>query len=198
MKQGFILICGAVFALGMSCDDQSDSGKSGSGGSGGAGGTTGSKSIKFEDLFPVANQVSGWVEDSESGASGIEIAKSDQEAVDLIDGSADPFVAHGFELFGREHYKNDTSKLELQVWKMDSAKIAGELFSDLTATNAVYKSIQWNDLAIGQKGRVANTGASWWVNAFSGAYYVEAKINPATDQSKSDAQDFAKAVISKL
>jgi hypothetical protein len=196
MKKGFILICGACLTLCVSCGGSSDDDSSG--GAGGAGGTKASTSVQFEDLFPADNQVSGWVEDTESGASGVEIAKTDQQAVDLIDGSADPFIEHGFAQFGREYYKKSDSKLELQVWQMDSAKVAGELYTDLTTKNAVYLSIQWNDVAIGEQGRIANTGASWWVNARKGAYYVEAKINPATDDTKSDVQDFAKKVISKL
>ena len=154
--------------------------------------------VPFDQLFPANDEISGYIENTSFGNAGVEVAADGDEAIALIDGSADPFIAAGFIEFGIEYYKNGDSELRLDIWQMNNAQVARTLYSDLTSTNAVYMSQIWTDLDIGQEGRIADTGAYSWVNARSGSYYIEAKINQVTDQGRADAQAFAEAVISKL
>ena len=152
----------------------------------------------FDQLFPADNEIGDWVENTDTGDPGVEVAKSDDEAVALIDGSAEPFIEHGFITFGVEYYASQGMMLELRIWQMDNAAIARELYSDLTDNKSIYMAQPWTDIDVGQQGRVADTGASIWVNARSGSYYVESKIDQVTDEASNDAQAFAKAVIAKL
>jgi len=154
--------------------------------------------VAIESLFPADNEVGTWVEDTSVGASGVEVASTPAEAEALIDGDAEPFTAHGFSKFAIEHYVDGTPQLELRVWEMPDAAGATEIYDYLVANDSIYMASSWEDVSIGAAGRASNTGASWWVNARSGAYYIEAKINDTSNGARTDAQAFASAVIGHL
>jgi len=182
-RLSIIVLCSVLSAAaGCSGDDDSDSGP-----------------VPFDQLFPADNELGSWAEDQSTGNLGVDLAYSDQEAVDLINGSADPFVKYGFASLGIEHYASGDATLELRIWEMDNASVAGALYTDLASDDAIYASQSWEVLdGLGQEARIADTGASLWVNVRSGAHIVESKINQVDEQARDDALVFVSVVLAKL
>ena len=154
--------------------------------------------VEIDELFPADNEIGSWVEDTTVGAAGVEIADSPTEAEAIIDGDAEPFTAHDFARFAIQNYTNGSEKLELRVWQMADAAAATAIYDYLPANNSIYMASSWEDVSIGEAGRASNTGASWWINARTGAFYVEAKINAVSDAARADAEAFARAVVGKV
>jgi len=191
-----VLLC-TLLSTALGCGGDDDSGGANANAEGGY--TSDSDQITFDQLFPADDEVAGWAEDPSQGSAGVELANSDQEAIDMINGAADPFVEHGFIRLGIEHYASGDATLELRIWKMNNASVARQLYSYLASDDAVYAVVAWEDLdGMGQEARIADTGAAIWVNARSGAHLVESKINQVDDQARTDVQAFAIAVLSKL
>ncbi len=193
MKRLPIIVLCTLLSVALGCggdDDNTDTNAD-------AGSTTGP--VTFEQLFPADDEVAGWMEDTSQGGAGVDLANSDQEAIDMINGSADPFVEAGFVSLGIEYYASGDATLELRVWEMNNASVARELFGFLATDDAIYSVPSWEALdGVGQEARIANTGASFWVNARSGAHIVESKINQVDEQGREDAEAFATVVIAKL
>lgn len=155
----------------------------------------------IESFFPADNEVSGWVEDTAAGAAGVEVADTDDEAWALINGDNEPFHAHGFAVFARQHYVNGSYNLEARIWDMATAATAQTLFSALLTEAATYSAQTWEDLSMGDESRIADTGAYWWINVRKGAYHVEVKINQtaASDTtSRGHAEAFASAIVARI
>jgi len=154
--------------------------------------------VEIDELFPGNNELGAWIEDTSVGGAGVEVANTPNEAEALINGDADPFTSHDFAKFARQNYIDGTRQLELRIWQMPTAAGATEIYDFLVANNSIYMASSWENVAIGAAGRASNTGASWWVNARSGAFYVESKINDITPEGRADAEAFVSAVIANM
>jgi hypothetical protein len=100
-------------------------------------------------LVPASNEVAGWSFDPDNAktASAPAVATTKQQAVDLIDGSAEPFYATGYQAvaFAWANYVKDTYNLELYVWQMASAADVTKLYVDLLQ-NPLYAAPTWTNL----------------------------------------------------
>jgi len=155
----------------------------------------------IDSFFPADNEISGWVEDTAVGGAGVDVANNEAEAVALINGDAEPFQAHGFVQFAWQHYVNDSYNLEVRIWGMGTATVAQTLYTDLLTDAATYSAQSWENLTLGADSRIADTGASWWINVLAGAYHVEVKINQtaANDTtSRGHAEAFATEIVSRI
>ena len=66
------------------------------------------------------------------------------------------------------------------------------------ANASQYKAVTWTDLAVGDAGRIADTGTTWWLNSRKGAYIIEAKISPLDATSRADIEALGIAVAAKI
>jgi len=152
----------------------------------------------IDSFFPKDNEVGTWVEDSSVGKAGVEVATTSKETTDLVDGAADPFIEKGMVGFAWQSYVKDTYKLDLRVWQFKSAAAAKEAYDWLFTNASLYKASTWSDLAVGDAGKVADTGGSWWLSARKGAYIIEAKILPKDATSRTDVEAIGTAVAGKI
>lgn len=157
-------------------------------------------SASIQSFFPADNEVSSWVEDQSTGQPGVEIYRTKAAAEAVIDGDVEPFAAHDFVAFARQHYVKDSYHLELRIWQMQDAAACTTLYDDLAASESLYQ-YPWESVTAGAGGRIASTGVFWWVNAHAGAYYVEAKVNqvsPPDQTARDEVVAFAQAVVAKI
>lgn len=152
----------------------------------------------LESFFPAANAVGAYAEDTSVGKAGVEIAKTAAAMEALIDGDAAPFTEKGAVAFGWEHYVSGTYKLDARVWQMKDAANATDTYAYLVANVSLYKANTWNDVGVGEAGRIADTGSSWWLDARKGKYLVEVKIIGKDTTSRADIEAFAKAMVAKM
>lgn len=156
----------------------------------------------IETFFPADDEVAGWTENPAVGQAGVEVATSVAEAEALVNGDAESFSAAGFTAFARQHYvKAGGYQLELRIWEMNDAATAESIYADLAMNDSLYSIYTWETVAVGQAGRVADTGANWWVNARKGAYHIEAKINQmgtADPAARADVVAFVTAVAGAI
>ena len=63
----------------------------------------------IEELFPADNEVGSWVEDTSTGTAGVEVARTYDEAWELVDGDADSFeeVVDNISQLGEEAASRD-------------------------------------------------------------------------------------------
>jgi hypothetical protein len=212
-RLGSLVFC-ATLGLGtalFSCGGGSDNGAGGSGGGGGGGAGGGGDPLA---TIPASGEVSGWeVDPALPTANGPLTATTMKGAVDLVDGGADSWYSEAFapDMFIWQNYKNGTVNpadpytLKLYVLQLPSAAQATTLYDTMvggghslyTATN------QWEDTspAIGDMGRITNSGTDWWINFRKGVYYCEVRLTYAekTDLvGKQQTIDFATAVAAKM
>jgi hypothetical protein len=207
----------AVGAALLSCGGGSGGGSGGSGG-GGAGGSGVGGTDAVLAIMPADNAVTGWVRDpSEPKVANkvAAIALTLTEAVDLIDGGADPFYeppAFSPNVFGWQNYINssvnppDGYTLRLYVLQMPSAAQATALYDALVdGSHSLYSnpSIAWTDMSppVGDKARITNSLTDWWINFRKGVYYCEVRLTYAESTDlvgKQQTIDFATAVASKM
>jgi hypothetical protein len=214
---GSLLFC-SVLGLGaalVSCGGGSDGptgGSGGGGGAGGGGGVGGTEAVLA--VVPVDNTIAGWTVDPTiklTAGQAAAIALDFKKAEEYIDGGANPFYTTTFapDVFAWQNYMNPTATadgytLSLYVMKMPSAAQATAIYESLLdGTKAFYSSNKWADPspAIGDKARITNSGADWWINFRKGAFYSEVRLTyaEATDLvGKQQAIDFATAVASKI
>ncbi|MBI3180282.1 MAG: hypothetical protein HYZ27_11515 [Deltaproteobacteria bacterium] len=155
----------------------------------------------IESLVPASGEVSGWNEDPATGAPGVEVGKTHAEVEAKIDGDMEPFAAKSFVALARQHYAKDGYQLELRIWQMKDEATATALYSDLATTVSLYSALSWSNVSVGDAGRVADSGTTWWVNTRKKAYHVEARVSQksvADATSRADVEAFAKAVVAKI
>lgn len=152
----------------------------------------------IDSLFVANNEIGTWVEDTSVGTAGVETARTRDAVYALINGDAEPFIAKGFIAFARERYRKDSYTADLRVWQMKDATVAKDTYDSLVVDAAAYKSNNWTAVTIGDAGRIADTGSTWWVNARKGAYVIEVKAQPKDSTTEADAQAFATAVAGKI
>lgn len=152
----------------------------------------------IETFFPTANEVGGYAEDTSVGKAGVETAKTAAAMEALIDGDAAPFTEKGAVAFAWERYVSGTYKLDARVWQMKDASNTTDTYNHLVANVSLYKANTWTDLAVGEAGRIADTGSAWWLNARKGKYLIEVKIVGKDATSRADIETFGKAMAAKL
>ena len=152
----------------------------------------------IDSFFPKDNEVGAWVEDTSIGKAGVEVTTTAKETTDLVDGSAEPFITEGMVGFGWQSYVNGTYKLDLRVWRFKSAAASQTAFDWLFLNASLYKAATWTELAVGDAGKIADTGGSWWVSARKGAYIIEAKVVPKDATSRADVETIATTVAGKI
>ncbi len=155
----------------------------------------------IESLVPASGEVSGWTEDSSTGSQGVEIGKTHAEVEAKIDGDMEPFAAKSFVALARQHYAKDGYQLELRVWQMKDAATAITLYDELATTVSLYSALSWSSISVGEAGRVADSGTTWWANARKKAYHLEARVSQKSvgdATSRAEVETFLKAVASKI
>jgi hypothetical protein len=164
------------------------------------GGST-STAVTIESLVPADGEVTGWTEDPAAGAPGVEVAKNNTEVEAKIDGDAQPFIDKAFVAWARQNYIKDGFKLELRVWQMKDDATATSLYDDLVASYSLYKTQTWSNLSIGDAGRVADTGTTWWYNSRKKLYHVEVRVTQKSAMdatARTEGQSFITAVVAKI
>lgn len=173
-------------------------------GCGGGGTTTPDTGAPFDikTAFPANDGITGWsqdtVKDSVTGPAVFD-TRQKVDATD-IDGDVVPFDDVGFKQLAREHYKKDNYSLDLRVWEMNDAAKGKKIYEDILLVDR-YSIITWTDEAMGEKGRWGNSGTMWRVNAYKGAYFVEALISPSEQPDtagKDEAVKFVKFSIAAI
>jgi hypothetical protein len=185
----------------------------GAGGSGSGGGLGGVAVV--ENIIIKDNELTNWVRDP----SEPKVAKNNQvaaiattsnQAVDLIDGGADPFYSASLTpiVFAWQNYMNtianppDGYTIKLYVLQMPTAAQATALYDSLVdGSHSYYSTNTWADTTIGDKSRITNSGTDWWINFRKGVYYCEVRLTYAekTDLvGQKQTSDFAAAVAAKM
>lgn len=154
-----------------------------------------STAVSIGDLLPKGGEVSGYSVDP--ALPGLQVGKSAAAIEGLVNGDAAPFLEKGLLAFAWNRYASGTRKLDVRVWQMKSAAVASETYDALVVSASLYAANTWTAVSVGDAGRVANTGASYWINVRRGAYLVEVRGTPADDTSRADVEAFAKAIAAK-
>ncbi len=157
----------------------------------------------IETLFPANNAVGAFVEDTAIGAAGVETATDDAGVVALINGGAGPFLQRDYDAFAIEHYTDSTFDLELRVWQLASSAVATDLYTGLLTESSTHQASTWTDASLGDAGRIADTGATFWFNVRKGPYLLEQTIAydsgaVVDDPCKTAGQTFINAVLAKI
>jgi hypothetical protein len=176
---------------------------------------------EVESLFPLDNQISGWVEfvqgKMEIKIAGIQIAYNtpDPKAtpaqlslVAVVDGDGAPFKDK-FEKMAYQFYKNAglNFTLDLRVYQTSSASACKTLFDSLLSCSScsLYTANTWQAASVGDASRSCLTGTAIWVNACKGAYYIEAKVEdaslegiPDTEANRAIPISFIAAVVKNI
>jgi hypothetical protein len=161
--------------------------------------------VEIATLFPANNEIGSWVEDPDaivqdggSNPSGVEVADTSQEALDMINGDADVFDNHSFVALGREFYTTGDAQLELRIWRFPDAREATSLYEDLPGEDSRY-AISWNTASFGDAARMVDTGVSYWYNVRTGVYFVEIMgLTPNDATTQAAGETFLSGVLNKI
>jgi len=146
-----------------------------------------------EELFPGDSEVGSWVRD----ADPIDVATSNQEALDLINGEATAFIDRDFVAFAMGGYEDGQSTLELRIWEFADAATAKDLYDNIPDEFGEYQ-VPWEDAAVGEAGRIVNPGTRWWLNTHEGIYFIEVIVRPTDAGLRQATLDFALVVVASL
>jgi hypothetical protein len=157
-------------------------------------------------LAPADNVVPGWVGDTTNATTGgvTKIARNYTDAVNLIDGSADPFwkqstgiTAKGLAMNNYVNTANATITIEHKAWQLASAADCLTVYADLL-TYATYSAQPWQDIALGDKARVASAVAVR-INVCKGAYLLETSLfGDASSAGKDRLVEFLTPILAKI
>lgn len=151
----------------------------------------------LEALFPSDNELGSWAQVADATGTKIEIARTFNDVVGMINGSAEPYKDVGFKGFGRGRYGDGTRELLLWIWEMNDDSGAVTIFDKLTNKPA-YLASSWTTFDAGNSGRYADTGVKWWLNSRQSTYYVEAWIGPNDEAGRDRGMAFLKGVLQKM
>jgi hypothetical protein len=191
-------------------------------------GSSGTSTKDPLDLVPLDNAVSGWTVDQDSsktpGARAM-TAATKTEAIDLIDGGAEPFFKAPFTptLFVWQNYINSTlpaappptgAAVVLYIVQMPSADQASGLYaallqeSEYSGQKGTPDDWQPTSPPLGTESRIEDTRTAWWINFRQDVFYVEVMLSPSygpppdyrvsDPDLKQEALRFAQAVASKM
>jgi hypothetical protein len=150
----------------------------------------------IDSFFPKDNTIGTYA--LEASTPTVQVAKSATAMENLIDGDAAPFIARGAAALGWAKYASGAYRLDARVWQMKSATNATETYNALVTDVALYQANTWTALSVGEAGRIADTGSSWWLNARKGAYLIEVKVTAKDATSRTDAESFAAALAKAI
>jgi hypothetical protein len=187
-----ILLLGLVLALvGWACSS--------------GGGAAASTAPDIATLAPADNAVSGWVGDPSKllTAGTTKIARTYDDAVNLIDGSADPYwstkTGVSAVALAYQNYMNGALTLELRVWQLASAADCATVYADLM-TYSQYSSLTWTPITLGDTARISLTnGGTWHLNVCKGAYLIEDILTgDSTTAGQTTLVDFTNVILAKI
>jgi len=115
-----------------------------------------------------------------------------------VNGDADPFVPRGLVQLAIQRYAKSSQQLELRIWQMRDAAAEADVWSYLTTSEPRYSGANWSVQAIGEAGRISDTGTYWWLVARKGAYTVEATIQPDDAAARTEVIAFLGAVVAGI
>jgi hypothetical protein len=172
---------------------------------GGAGGTTTVTGPDLSALAPANNEVTGWVGDTTNPRTGgvAKIARNKTDAVNLIDGSADPFFSGGVTAKGLAYqvYVNSVIPalgIDLRAWQLASTSDCQQVYANLLSYST-YSGQPWQDIALGDEARIASRGIGVRVNVCKGTYLIEAALSgDATQQGRDKLVAFVNAILAKI
>lgn len=150
----------------------------------------------IDGFFPKDNAIGTYA--LEAATPTVQVAKSASAMENLIDGDAAPFIDKGAVALGWGKYGSGTYRLDARVWQMKSASNATETYDGLVSSAALYQANTWTALSVGDAGRIADTGSSWWINARKGSYLLEVKVTAKDATSRQDAESFATAMAKAM
>lgn len=154
--------------------------------------------VTMATFFPADNEVGAWVADTTVATPGLRVGKTTAAIELLVDGDAAPFTAKGVLSLGWEKYASGAYKLDARVWQMKDLANATDTYDGLPTSGTVYSANTWADLAVGQAGRIADTGTRWWLNARKSAFIVELKVEAKDATTRTEIETFAKAIAAKI
>ena len=151
---------------------------------------------KVEEFIPGSGSIAGWTEDTSKGEVGVEAAYTKDDGEMLINGALDPFVDTGkWVAFAIEYYVNGDTTIQLSIFEMTDAAGASEIYTHL-ATHP--EGISWEDITMGDAGRMAEMATNWLIQTTKGKYFVETVTMPRSADTEQPAKDFASAVLALL
>lgn len=187
-----ILLLGFVLALvGSACGSSDDK-------------TTAGPDVSA--LAPADNEISGWVGDPMNGFNGVtQIVRTYAAAVQLIDGSADPFfqestgkvTAKGLA-YNKYAKTGTTLTIDHRAWQLASAADCATVYADLM-NYGQYSGQQWSPIALGDQARIALAVVAR-VNVCKGAYLIETALSNSTaaDLGQAELLAFVNPVLAKI
>jgi len=219
---GSIILCATLGGALLACGSNTTSnGGSGGTSNGGSGGTSTKNALDLLDIT-----VSGWTVDAASNKNGSAqpmVATTKVQAINLIDGGANPFYKAPFtpQEFIWQNYLNVTlpaapqgASVILYVLQMPSADQASALYtallkeSEYSGQTGTTNDWQPTSPPLGTESRIENTVTAWWINFHQDVFYVEVFLSPSygppPDDApgdadlKNEAMRFAQAVASKI
>lgn len=150
----------------------------------------------IDSFFPKDNAIGTYA--LEGASPSVQVAKSATAMEGLINGDAAPFISKGAAALAWGKYASGTYRLDARVWQMKSSSNATDTYDSLVTDVALYQANTWSALSVGEAGRVADTGSSWWLNARKGSYLIEVKVTPKDATSRTDAESFAAAIAKAM
>ena len=144
-------------------------------------------------LFPASDVVSGWQAD----AGGVQVSPDTDAVLGAVNGDAEVFIEHGLTQLARLTYTKGAENAKVRIWQMEDAAACAKLFTAL-AQNGLYSPFTWEDVAVGEAGKVANASGKWWGYARKGAYEFEAKIGSDDPAARTATLDFLKAIAANI
>jgi hypothetical protein len=180
------------------------------------------------DIIPADNAVSGWKVDksvNQNPDGKPMTASSKGQAIQLIDGGAEPFYIDSYTptLFAWQNYANSTlpaapppdgATVLLYVLEMPSADQAKGLYSAVLSRSEYMRMKgtdgDWKQTEplLGDESRIEDTNSAWWINFHKGIFYVEVILTPSTGpepdytphdpDTKAETMKFAKAILDKI
>lgn len=150
----------------------------------------------IDSFFPQDNAIGSYA--LEASSPKVQVAKSSTAMESLINGDAAPYITKGAAALGWGKYASGAYRLDARVWQLKSAASATETYDYLVSDVALYQANTWTTLSVGEAGRVADTGSSWWLNARKGSYIIEVKVTAKDATSRTDAESFATAMAKAM
>lgn len=146
---------------------------------------------KVEDAIPGDNFVDGWT------ASGAVEAGYDNTAIEaLINGAHEPYNAKGCAGYARRSYENGDLTMNLQVWEMNAAQSALEMYDyEKTQSGLTFEDITGvvDAAVIGKEGM-----ARFWAYGHTGVYVYKMDGNATAENNVETVKTAVTEFITKF
>jgi hypothetical protein len=155
--------------------------------------TTGPDLASVEDLIVKDNEISGWRRAGEGW-----VVSSETDLYGRINGSAPPYIQHGFVEAADQNYSGkvlqDTVTVELKVFDQGKASNAQALFAELSVNLITPENWQTDKF---QEAKIERT-QSLRIVAWKSKYYVSLDITSNQNEAMEVLKTFATNVGSKI